>query len=325
MPEDLRIEPQNHPVFDNLKPHASSLVFCQSDVYNCGVWCSLFMYDMMITQTFQTWKLPVEDNGTLPKSFKFGSLVLKEDFYKLLPKQAKGFNLKNHLKNIYDLFREELVILMERLQFLQIENTVGLDNMIIHSDSMWWGQVTEKWTINAQNLQDHLKVKDQVVNKKLINYANNMEDNKSCHALFDDSYVCLNKTANFAQGNIDIINANLSSSFPDESKFEEAVNAMYEPSFHVLQNSQNIENITSSSFATQVQASNHTVQDESQELPKAATMQSESDKESAVALVLASLSMTNQSEHESNAVEEISTVPPSIVPAQTELNIPDTD
>src|SRR5688500_9361377 len=107
IPLNLKVKTQRKPTFQNLKPHSSSLVFCQSDLVNCGVCCSMFLYDMIITQNLTSWKHDLEANGTLPKLFKFGSSVLKANLYQLLPNLPKQFDLNDPLLTVYQLFREE--------------------------------------------------------------------------------------------------------------------------------------------------------------------------------------------------------------------------
>src|SRR5687767_10476282 len=54
--DNLKCHNSSQAIFHTLKPHASSLIFQQYDYVNCSPSCVMFVYDMLITQTFQSWK-----------------------------------------------------------------------------------------------------------------------------------------------------------------------------------------------------------------------------------------------------------------------------
>ena len=118
----------------NLMPHRSSLVFQQSDSYNCGVCCLLFVYDFLVTQVFNTWHRKMGADNTLPEEIVFGSSVYN-------PAVAQQVDTKVHVTKLCNMFREELVILIKRLRYLYIECKFS-NSKIQHLPT--WGELIKR-------------------------------------------------------------------------------------------------------------------------------------------------------------------------------------
>ena len=91
------------------------------------------MFDLLISQHAVSWKSSLTDNGSLPSSFQFGSSVLSANILETLPDPK--FDLQKHLNAFYQLFCEEIVVAIERVRFLYLKNSVGIN--LIDKEANW--------------------------------------------------------------------------------------------------------------------------------------------------------------------------------------------
>lgn len=98
------------------------------------------MFDLVITQIAVSWKGPLNKNGELPPSIQFGSSVLSKTKLDSLPLMETNIHLQNHLYSLYKLFREEIMVLIEWLQYIYLENVSGFKCIEKNND---WGNGTK--------------------------------------------------------------------------------------------------------------------------------------------------------------------------------------
>ena len=231
VPPELKPRLYRKSNFENLIPHPSSLVLQQTNAVNCSVCCSLFVFDMVITQSLQTWKTQMKKGGGISEGLNLGSSVLRQELYIWLPKLPPGFNLAQHMIKVYNLFGIELVVLMERLRYMQLETIYQLENLNLNDES--WGHFPEEWIPLHGELAGHIYDVSKIfkVDKPFLDNANNLEDNLVQHGLFSDSYVVMNKLKQANLWNMEIINTKCHAAFPSESKLVEMIYKVYGPAF----------------------------------------------------------------------------------------------
>lgn len=210
-------------VYDNLLPHSTFLQFKQKDIVNCGACCAMFIFDMLITQAFTTWKIKMPKNGHLPKSFKFGSSILSSDVYDSMGSKGHDFNPDTHLLYLYTLFREELVILIEMLQFLQMDSNCNYSSL---NYDLSWGERSKFCTFHQDILCNHLSFDEEKARK-----LPKLEDNSVRNNLFQTSYIVLNAMKSCDHGNLPLLNTNLGSTFTNEDEFSQLVDTLFAPTF----------------------------------------------------------------------------------------------
>lgn len=83
-----------------------------------------------------TWKL-----GAPPLTL-MGASLLRRDYFKDLPNLPPKFNEVAFLKIVFQMFQEELVIMIERLQLLYLESS---SIVIPLSKQSGWGVLSERY------------------------------------------------------------------------------------------------------------------------------------------------------------------------------------
>lgn len=90
--------------FKNLLPHPSFLNFGKM-ILSIVVHVAFFLFNMLITQALNTWKIKMASNSILSESFKLGSSVMSPEFHASLWSDNQILNVKDHLKKLYNLYR----------------------------------------------------------------------------------------------------------------------------------------------------------------------------------------------------------------------------
>ena len=122
-----------------LCPSGNVLSFKQNDVVNCGICCLLFLIDLVASQVDESWEVPSNDASAFPSHVKFGSTFFNLDAMRKEARQEDTDNfIQQHLLTLYHVFREELVLLMERIRFLYLENIADLERIELLEG---WGEV----------------------------------------------------------------------------------------------------------------------------------------------------------------------------------------
>ena len=107
------------PVSRCILPNPKSISFVQRDTVNCGVCSLLFMVNLIVSQVEQFWEVTSNAGERLPTFPMLGTTFCKKtliDDYN--NRKIWSQELQANLKTIYEVFQEELVILMERIRFL---------------------------------------------------------------------------------------------------------------------------------------------------------------------------------------------------------------
>jgi len=103
-----------------LIPPPNTLQIVQTDCINCGVCCTLFIRNFLLTQATQWWK--VTQDQVLSPCHYYGSRVLDASIIENLPSLPPKLNIAAYLKLIYNLFLEEFFLIIERLHLLYFES-----------------------------------------------------------------------------------------------------------------------------------------------------------------------------------------------------------
>jgi hypothetical protein len=145
----------------------------------------------------------------------------------MLPASPDGFDLDTHMSLLYTFFREEFVIFLERLHFLQIESMLPVENI---EHPPYWGQLSSNWATLNEYFREHLDFKNIIdVNQDLD--PGGLKDNIYRNDLFYQSFTPFTRIRNWNFGNLQLINKILSTSFNSQSQFVNKINELYGPTF----------------------------------------------------------------------------------------------
>ncbi|HEY9299411.1 MAG TPA: hypothetical protein VIQ31_24230, partial [Phormidium sp.] len=165
-------------------PNSKCLKFCQmrGDVVNCGVCCLMFIIDLVTSQVDQPWNGPLNTRNTLPDVIRLGSTFLDKSVQDHLGTEHLKFDQDKHLRALYRLFREEIVVLMERIRFLHCETFASLSRI---ERIEGWGELNDKTKVLHRSLRSHI-TKDIPSNKgDWSRRIGNMKDNHLRQEMFD--------------------------------------------------------------------------------------------------------------------------------------------
>ena len=194
-------------------PH--SFTFVQNDSVNCGICCLLFMIDLVSSQVDQSWEGKAMLGPLLPNTIKYGSTFYNE-------KIAVSFSA--HLITLCNAFREELVLVMQRICLLYLENVGGLASIAMVPG---WGEVGTSLKNFHKRLQGHINVaKHETAN--ITMRIKKMRDNtarKQLEQVTPDLSDLL--TLNFCYAGIESINETLGVSIGSEIDLEVKIQEMY--------------------------------------------------------------------------------------------------
>jgi len=181
------------------------------------------MFDLIISQSTVSWKAPLNEDGSLPPTITFGTSVLTTSDFKNLVQNQDG--LQQHLNSLYQLFREEIVVLMERLRFLYLVNSVGVGHIEKKKD---WGELSKKLKVLQTRLSPHFQGDYTPDSKAFVQAYTKMQDNlHRTKGFLSLNHVVVFPTANFTSGSLEIINQLLGTKFADEESFIQAIEKLY--------------------------------------------------------------------------------------------------
>ncbi|HEY9299713.1 MAG TPA: hypothetical protein VIQ31_25795, partial [Phormidium sp.] len=206
-------------------PPAERLCIVQNDSNNCGVCCVLFLRDFLATQVSQTWKVP---SGDMFQSMcqNLGSTLLLEKYYKVLPNLPSNFNLQAHLKLIFNLFREEFLLLLERLRLLHL----GMEGTTFSAETLGdFGEASERLLEMKKHLMPFIPtVGNSTHYNTVLRVINDINDDKKQELVFDASnFTVIQKTQDFVTLSPTIINRNLSSAYVNEEELNISICSVY--------------------------------------------------------------------------------------------------
>ena len=156
---------------DNIRPK-------QRDGCNCGViWC-LFVYDMLL-QSFVPYDFELTNYNELPLKIGIGKTWLPPNIYKnILAGYAVDFKkeekmMTKHCQAMYKIFREELVVCLEKMRGLKLSN---FGNVV---EPEGWGVPSNEYTqVLTTNMKKQLAA---FPNKK--EYVKNLSTESKCRQL----------------------------------------------------------------------------------------------------------------------------------------------
>ena len=217
------------PVPDFLLPSSKELAFKQDDSVNCGICGLLFMIDLVASQVDNSWEVKGNDASPFPISLQLGSTFFNMNA--LTDKDAQGdqnVTIKKHLLSLYHAFREELVLLMERLRFLYLENLEDLNRIEIQKG---WGKVTDALKNLHKQIEGHIDTARSPDQPQWANKVKKMKDNtlrKQLQGLKYDDETNLT-ILNFCYAAYESVKKALGISIKSEDNFKIAVYTMYQP------------------------------------------------------------------------------------------------
>jgi len=188
------------------------------------------MIDLVAFQVDNSWEVKANDASPFPSFLRLGSTFFNPKA--LTDKDAQedqNVMKKRYLLSLYHVFREELVLLMERLRFLYLENFVDLENMEIQQG---WGEVGAALKDLHKQMKGHIDTARSLDQPQLANKVKKMKDNafwKQLQGLkYEDDTNHLT-IINFCYAAYEGVNNALGITIESNRDFEMALYNMYQP------------------------------------------------------------------------------------------------
>jgi hypothetical protein len=209
-----------------LLPSSNVLTFKQNDKVNCGICCLLFLIDPVASQADTSWEVPSNDPSPFPSSIKFGSMFFNLDAMKKDGKEkAKDTFLQQHLLTLYHVFREELILLMERLCLLYFGNIEDLERIEIPKG---WGEIGPVLKALHKQQEGNLFSNQNLDQPGLATKIKKLKDNTNQRQLQNLEFdLELLSTAEFCYSSYQSVNQALGIFVGLEKDLEQMIHGMY--------------------------------------------------------------------------------------------------
>lgn len=166
-----------------LLPSINEFAFMQNDSVNCGICILLFMIDLVASQSDKSWEVPPNDASPFSNSIKMGTTFFDSEVMTEQYKQLPYSDIyRNHCLLLYHVFREEIVVLMERLRFLYLETIQDLHSIEIKEG---WGEIGDKLKQLHKQLEGHINTARTPDQHNWASKVKKMKDNVYRKALQD--------------------------------------------------------------------------------------------------------------------------------------------
>ena len=152
----------------------------------------------------------------------FNKPVLEQN----VQKKKQKPNIQEHLRNLCNIFREKLVVLIERVCFLYLENTVGLSHIEMKPN---WGEVRPVLKILVHDrMKGHIDMSTTPDKTGWAHKIKRMEDNVLRKELEKSAFVSDAKsTMPFCYASLDGVNESLGISIDSARDLEKRIHSMY--------------------------------------------------------------------------------------------------
>ena len=161
----------------------------------------------------------------MPGSSQLGSTFFNQSVLEeKVQRKIQEEDIKEHLLTLYNVFREELVILIERVRFLYLENIGGLSRIARLPD---WGEVRPALKALHNNLTGHI---DTETTPDKIGWATKikkMKDNTLRKQLEKLAFETVETTLAFSFASYEGVNETLGVGFGSERDLEKKIHGMY--------------------------------------------------------------------------------------------------
>ena len=209
-----------------ITPTNKSIVFKQNDDVNCGVCCMIFMIDMVASQMNNTWELPLLSENTFQNTIKLGSTFINNSMeMDTHTEDPMDISTEDNLTHLYNCFREELVLIIERMRMLYLENITDLTSIEFIPE---WGNIGTALSHIHSGLNFNNKILKSSERLTLATKIRKLKDNvirghlQKVFIQDIQSFII-----NFSYGGYEAVNYTLGTTIGSENDLEVTVQLLY--------------------------------------------------------------------------------------------------